>query len=528
MQSFIARHADKINGVLECFDRLIVRGHLPIAGVGYFRTWMYSKQIGLNLRQLPRGWRNFKEAAPALAEQIKRHAQQYAARCGRPYRHLATQEPMEEQARALARRDGVADGLVCVYSRLENCRTFRVRFGEHGPVLGADVRRVLVLYYYVLDRQFGLMHVKIQTWFPFTMQVYVNGHEWLARKLTARGVRYRQVDNAFTWLSDAQAARQAVAGFWRRDWPRLLGRWAQRVNPLLADWLAGQSYYWAIDQAEFSTDVLFANRRTLGELRRRWYEHAALCFGAEKVMTFLGRRYRETFPGEVHTQWHRREPGAAVKHWVKRNAIKMYDKDGTVLRIETVIQQPREFFVHRPRHKQNGRVETGWFPLSKGIAQLYRYAQVGQQANARYLEALAVVDDAGVGQREWDGCCAPVCYQGRRRRGLAPLGRGDQALFAAALRGEHAVRGFRNGELAAHLYGPRPQDAAEQRRRCGRVSRQIGLLRAHGLAAKYPRSRRYRVTRRGQRLMTAALRVRHLLLARESTAAGWAQQRAAS
>jgi hypothetical protein len=520
VKSFLARHAGKINGVLECFDRLILRGHLPLAGLGYLLGWLTAKRIGLNVQRLPAGWWNFKDAAPWFADQLKHHAQAQAAAAARPYRHLPSHEPMEDNARALAAQDGVSDGLVCVYSTLENCHTFRIRYGAGGPELGTDVRRCLVLYYYLLDREFGLLHVKVQTWLPFTVQVYVNGHEWLARKLTAAGVAFGKVDNAFVWLADGARAQQAVAAFWRRDWPALLDRLAERVNPLLADWLAGQRYYWVIDQAEFSTDVLFADRSVLAQLRPQLYEHAALCFGAEQVMTFLGRRYRETFAGEVRTHWHRREPGAAVKHWVKRNALKMYDKDGTVLRIETVINNPREFFVHRVRHKQDGSEEVGWFPMSKGVANLYRYAQVGQQANARYLEALAVVDDLGVGQSQLERCCAPVLYQGRRRRALQPLGRDDQALFAATLRGEHAVRGFRNGELAERLFGPRPSDPVERRRQCGRVSRRISLLRAHGLLAKVPRARRYRVTDSGQRFMSTAIHLRRKLFPKELTVSG--------
>jgi hypothetical protein len=219
----------------------------------------------------------------------------------------------------------------------------------------------------------------------------------------------------------------------------------------------------------------------------------------------------------VQTRWHRREPGAAVKHWIKGNAIKMYDKHGSVLRIETVIRNPREFFVHRVRHKQDGREEVGWFPMNKGVANLYRYAHVGQKANERYLEALAVVADLGVGQSELDRRCAPVYHQGRSRRALQPLGREDQALFRAALRGEHAVRGFRNGELAQYLFGPRPDDPEERRRRCGRVSRRISLLRAHGLIAKFPRARRYRVTERGQRFMATAVHLREQLFPQKLT-----------
>jgi len=519
VKSFVAKHAGKINGVLECFDRVIIRGHLPMAGPGYFSTWLYSKRIALNLKEPRSGWRNFKDVAPDLAESLKRHAQGLAAGAGRPYQHLPTHDQrMEDNARALAEADGIKGGLVCIYSRLETCRTFRVRFGEAGPTVGPDYRVCLVLYYFFMDREFGLIHVKLQTWFPFTVQVYVNGHEWLAQKLRHQGIAFEKVDNAFVKQADAEKAQRYAKQFWRRDWPRLLDRLAERVNPLLDDWLAGQNYYWAIDQAEFSTDVLFSAGQTLKALRPQLYEHAALCFGAEQVMTFLGRKYRETFQGQIKTQWHRREPGAAVKHWVKRNALKMYDKAGLVLRIETVINNPKEFFVHRCREKQDGTQEVGWFPMSKGVANLYRYAEVCRQANARYLEALAVVDDLGVGQSELDRRCAKVRYQGRMRRALQPLGCDDQALFLGVLRGEYTVRGFRNHELAERLFGPRPDDWVERRRQCGRVSRRISLLRAHGLLCKLPRCRRYRVTVRGQRFMSTAIHLREKLFPRALTA----------
>lgn len=508
MNPFVAKHAKSINGVLSCFDRVILRGHLPIAGVQYLFGWLSYKKVCLNLQRPEPGWRTFKETAPWFAEQLKAHARKLAADAGRPYQHLPSHERMEENARELARRDEIAEGLVSVYGTMETCCTFRVRYDEQGPKLGADRRVSLVIYFYFMDREFGLMHVKIQTWLPFTMQVYVNGHEYLARKLTREKMAFDKVDNAFVRLDNAERASECARGFWRRDWPRFLDVLASRVNPLLKSWLDGQSYYWVIDQAEFSTDVLFSDRAALATLRPTLYEHAALCFGAPQVMTFLGKKYRETFQGEVCTRWHRREPGGAVKHWVKGNAIKMYDKGGTVLRIETVINNPKEFVVHRSRRKRDGKEEVGWFAMSKGVANLYRYAQVGEQANQRYLEALSVVNDLGVGQWELETKCAPVFFQGRNRRALQPLGSDDQALFEAALRGEHAVRGFRNGELAERLYGPKAKDPKEQRRRCGRVSRRIALLRAHGLVRKVPRSRRYQVTNRGQRFMSTAIQIR--------------------
>ena len=212
MNSFVAKHRSEINGVLQCFDRIILRGHLPIAGVGYFATWLYSKQIALNMRELSDGWWNFKHAAPWFAETLKAHARALAEKAGRTYRHLSRPEPMEENARQLAQRDGITEGLVCVYGAMETCRTFRVQYGEHGPKVRPDHRVCLVIYFYWMDREFGLMHVKLQTWFPFTVQVYVNGHEWLARKLAARGITFEKHDNAFVELADVEKASECAAG----------------------------------------------------------------------------------------------------------------------------------------------------------------------------------------------------------------------------------------------------------------------------------------------------------------------------
>ena len=288
MNAFVAKHRSKINGVLECFDRVILRGHLPMASCDYFAVWLRSKQIALNLKHREPGWWTFKEAAPCFATQLKTHAQTVAASAGRPYKHLSSHQPMEEQARAVAERDDITDGLVCVYGTMETCQTFRVRFEEKGPNLGPDRRVCLVIYYYYMDRDFGLMHVKLQTWFPFTAKIYVNGHEWLARKLSQRGIDFKKVDNTFIKLADFHRAAACAKQFWRRDWPKFLDCLASRVNPLLKDWLAGQSYYWVIDQAEYSTDVLFADRNALATLRPALYEHAAPLFRSATGDDVLG------------------------------------------------------------------------------------------------------------------------------------------------------------------------------------------------------------------------------------------------
>lgn len=499
MEQFIVKHADKITGVLSCFDRILFKGYLPI---GYAQ----GMESFLNRRGIL--FKDFKVFTQTCSETLKSHALETARKAGRPFIFLKSPVRKEDEAREIARRDGITQGLVCVFSAQESSKSFRLSYGEGRPRLTPCEPRCLCLYFYYLDRDFGLMHVRIPTWFPFTVQVCMNGHEWLARKMDKCGIGYTQVDNAFVRIADPKRAQRLADHFAKVKFPRILEAFARKVNPLLKDMLKGMEHYWVIDQAEYATDVLFKDRAALKGLYGKLLEHATLCFGAEDVLTFLGRKLTGQFKGEVLNDCKKRWQGARVKHRMKGNWIKMYDKHGCVLRIETVINHPREFRVRR-EGKRQGEWVMAWYPMNKGVKNLYRYAEVCLSANRAYLEALAVVDDPATAYRMLNEVCHPAGRNGRRRRGLNPLRQDDLALFAAVLRGEHHIHGFRNRDVAAHLGLPRAKNPRERKRQSARVTRLIQLLHAHHLIAKIPRSRRWRVTVRGTTLMSAALQLYH-------------------
>jgi hypothetical protein len=492
---FVRKHGDKIAGVLSCFDRVIFRGHLPLSYAGGLEGFLYQQGVLL---------KHFRNYAPAAAERIKEHVKGLVASAGAPFRHLPRKEAMEEQARRLARENRIEEGIVCGFSQLETCGTFRCEFSGGRLRLRKDYRRCSVYYIFIMHATFGLIHVKIHGWFPLTMQVYINGHDFLAKELDKRGVAYTLHDNAFTWIADLQTAQACADRLLRRNLPRVLGQLARRFNPLMGKELRGKEYYWVMDQAEYATDVLFKDAASLAGLYPRLVGHAGACFGTEDVFRFLGRKPNANFRGEVHTRVVRRVEGVRVSHHLKSNRLKMYDKAGQVLRIETTINDPREFRVRR----QDRQGRLSWRPLCKGVCWLWRYAQVSQASNARYLAALAVVDDDSQARRLVDRATRPARWRGRHKRPLQPLGAADQALFLAVLRGEHRLQGFRNQDLARRLYAEPTRDPVERRRRSAQVTRQIQLLRAHGLAAKIPRTRRYRVTSAGEKLMSAAVRVK--------------------
>lgn len=504
MKAFIDKYEDRIYGVLSCFDRMLFRGYLPIMSGWQMAQFFNSSKI------------RFRELKPFLvqnAERVKRHAMIIAEQEGRPFQYLQDKIKKEDLAKQIAERDHIQEGLICIFSVLEPCRTFSFRTEKGKPFVASARRQCLFLYFYILHRDFGLMHVKLQTWFPLQIQVYVNGHEWLARKLKQNGVRYTKHENAFLWIEDLEKAQKFSDRFCSLDWPRLLNRYAKKVNPLMADLLKTMPYYWVTAQSEYSTDILFKRAADLSELYPRLLSHSTLCFGAKEVMSFLGRKIRSNFEGEIVSDRSdlafKRIPGARIKHRVKQNWLKMYDKAGSVLRLEMVINEPEGFTVRKPVMRKGKKVMR-WVDMRKGVAYLFRYRDVSLAANSRYLTALAEVDNPTDAIRTLDRITTrqPLAPK-RSAKAFNPLARDEAQIFRALLDGQHMIRGFSNPDIRHKLQdSPHLKDITDPRRQSAKVTRIFNRCHAHGLIAKIPHSRRWRVTRHGRIAMSASIQLR--------------------
>lgn len=505
MKDFLATHGNKIKGVLSCFDRMLFRGYLPVMNGAEMAKLLNSQNIH---------YQTLKGFLLNNAERIKQCAVDMAKRTGRPYQYLWNKIPMEREARRIAETDRITQGLICIFAMLQPCRTFSFKFYRGNAIAKSAKRKCLHVYYYFMDRDLGLIHVRIQTWFPMVMQVYVNGHDWLARKLDRHKIGYCKVDNVFINVDDLHRAQAFADRFASIDWAGRLTRYACLVNPLMSDVVAGQSYYWVAAQSEYATDVIFKRRQTIAKLFPRLLSHGMQCFGAKDVMGFLGRKLVGQFQGEVTTGVcdfaHLRLPGMRIKHRVGQNWIKMYDKAGVVLRIETVINNPEDFRVRRTVRRK-GKPTIQWVPMRKGVAYLFRYRDVSCSANGRYLDALAVVEDPTNKVNELDRVTRRnQDAAGRGARALNPLSRDDAQLFSAVMSGADCVRGFTNRDVRCRLQNTSHMAGLDERRRSAKASRILHRLHVHKLIAKIPRSRRWRTTRLGRRVMATALQVRQL------------------
>jgi hypothetical protein len=508
----VAKHADAVIGTLSGFDRLVFTGTLrQLAYTAGLKLWLWAAKVLL---------KDFAAFAEGMTRMLKQASEAEALRTGRPIHYLSSSATSKEDiARGIARKDGIETGLICILTAVEPCWSFEIRRDRDAKRLFLEPaqRKCLFLYHYMIHPIFGFMHARIQTWAPFRIQICLNGREWLARQMDEAGIGYARKENCFVWLEDPAGAQCLMDRQLRTAWPDLLDGIARRLNPAHDDMFRDfpVRYYWSTHQSEWATDVLFRDRRTLAGLYPRLVHHATMTFRSPDVLRFLGKsvppdgRLPPRLAAEVVGSTKQRPEGVRIKHRLGANSVKMYDKQGSVLRVETTIDDAAAFRVWRtPEDKPDAA--PAWHPLRKGIADLHRRAELSQAANDRYLTAMASVEAATPLGELAARLCRPARRKERRARALNPLGGVDAKLFEAVGRGEFAIAGFRNRDLRLLLFADAAATKAEQRRHARAVSRLLSLLRTHRLIARVHGTHRYHLTRQGRAATTALITVRNV------------------
>ena len=516
MQEFINKYRDRINGVLSGFDRLVFRGSLRRLNYGYW-SQKFGSVVAQGMEQYL--WQNqvlfkdYLDHVKRVSRQVKQESARALEQQGMPEVYLRDPSADKEAiARGIAEEREVKKGLVCALSTVEPSPSFEHR-GTHM------VRRIKpcgVRYHYQIHPEVGWMYARLQTWFPFNIQVGVNGREWLARQMDKEGLRYRQQGNCFVWIEDYPRAQQLLGEQLQTNWADLLGSLAEQLNPLHGKLFEHYpaSYYWTVYQSEWATDIVFREADFLKRLMPLLVRHGLLSYSSADVMRYFGRKVNQSgaipanFSGTLESDLKRRQEGERVKYRMNGNSAKFYDKAysefGSVLRgAETTLNAVADFRVYRP--KEGGPEEDlQWRTMRKGIADLHRRAEVSQKANDRLLAALATVDDSRSVEEVTADIQKHTHWGGRRVRGLRPWA-DDKPLLAAINHGEFLINGFRNRDLQSLLYNAPADSARERRRRSAAISRKLRLLRAHGIIQKVPRTHRYHITDAGRSILIAVL-----------------------
>jgi hypothetical protein len=495
MSLLTERYADKINNVLSCYDSIIIQGTLP--GLCYAKGMTnYLNFNQIRIFDYPR-W------AEPLREQIRENAERLAIENSIHIQFLRSHQIRKEEiVEKVLKQRGDKPGLVHILSAMESCQTYKPWHDKQSgkTYLQPDQGKCLHYYFYFIDEELGLCYLRVPTWCPFRLQFYFNGHNWLATQLKKKGISFTMRDNAFTEIADWEKAQKLADKFDPASLHRRLDRLAATYCPVIEQ--LGTNYHWSLVQTEFATDIVFKCPSDLEAIYQPLIRTAIHAVKPENVATFLGRKLNGNYQDTLDSHFETRIKGTRLRHGMGASAIKVYDKFGLILRIETTTNDV-SFFKHyrEVEHRDKSRT-LKWAPMKKTIYSLAPLQTVMRGANRRYLEFLSALDDTSEGNKRLRKVSETVIEQDRSYKGLNFFAAEDQAVLGVLARGEFSIRGFQNKDLRRFF----PEKSA------GQISRMLKRLRVHGLVKKVGSTYQYYLTKLGRQVILAGLKLKELIL----------------
>jgi len=489
------KYETEIAGLLHCYDRVIIRGYLQPLGYAKGMT-KYLYQEGVRIFDYPK-------FAEPLRHEIRANAETMAQENGLDieFRSGTESKRQEERVQEIIEQRGQEPGLVCILSRMERCQAYKPWHDKqsHYTYVKLTEGKCLHYYFYFIDPELGLCHLRVPTWCPFRLQFYFNGHNALAAKLKQAGIGYEMADNAFLFIEDFEKANE-LAGLDSQWLQAKLDDYARIYCPVVTS--LNLSYRWSISQAEYATDIVFRFQDRLKAIFPPLMETLIQAVKPADIATFLGRKLDPRYQDEMGNRFNKRWLGTRLKHRMGPVSIKLYDKFNVVLRIETTVNDVSFFQQYRRVQHRDGTTSKKFAKMKRTIYSLPPLAETLQAVNLRYLKFISAIDTPQAGQDKLQRLTETVAQKNRRYKGFNLLAEEDASLFRLLLKGEFLIQGFSNRALRQHL-----SDKSS-----AQISRLLKRLRVHGLIRKVQKRHRYYLTQFGQQTAVLALKLREMVI----------------
>lgn len=490
------KYAADLHGVLNCYDRIVIFGNLhPLCYEQGMTRFLYTHGIRIF---------DYKQLVLPLQDVIRTNAEAIAKESGLSIEFIRKSKGFrkEDRVQEIIQCRGDHPGLVHIFSAMESCEAYQP---WHDKRTGKTfVRRTqgkcLHYYFYFIDADLGLCYLRVPTWCPFRLQFYYNGHNWLASQLRRQGLAFEQHDNAFFQIADFEAANRLAAQLSIESLHAKLDGFAQRYCLVAA--LLGVEYHWSIMQAEYATDLVFKDQRTLQAFYPHLLEALIQAVKPADVATFLGRKLHGNYQGEMGNRFNVRWLGHRIKHQMGPVTIKLYDKFNIILRIEVTVNDVSFFQQYRQVHHRDGTATTQWAPMKKTIYSLPALREVLLVANERYLKFISEVETPEVGVDRLHQLAETQVDNDHRYKGFNLFSEEDASLFRLLLSGEFTISGFANKHLAQLL----------PHKNSGQITRLLKRLRVHGIIKKVGRHYKYYLTDFGRQVALMALKLREMVI----------------
>ena len=492
-----AQYEEQIRGTLSCYDRIILRGTIPL--------WCFANSMTSFLHtQKIRIFDYADKLANPLREEIRSNAERLAAENGVEIEFIRKLKAFrkEDRIQAILKQRGNHPGMVHIFSAMESCTSYKPwhdkKTGKNSLV--HDSGKCLHYYFYFVDPLLGLCYLRVPTWCPFQLQFYFNGHNWLAARLAKRGISYTLKDNVFLEIADFTIAQDISDKIRVEDLHQVLDIIAERYCPVIKTY--NLAYRWSIMQAEYASDIVFKKQSELKLLYEPLIRTAIHSVKPENIASFLGDKLHGNYQGEIGNNFNTRIQGTRLKHQMGAASIKMYDKFSLALRIETTVNDVSQFKTYREVDQRDGAKVKKMAAMKKNIYSLFPLIRLLKASNHRYLEFISAFPDPTDGIKRLNHVSKTVTSGERNYKGFNFFAEEDQMLLTIIARGEFNISGFRNRSLQPFFSNKKPNQ----------ISRILKRLRLHGLIKKTGRTYKYYLTSLGKSVITLGLRLKELFI----------------
>lgn len=477
MNSFFDHHRDSIRFHYRCFDRVLLNGLIqpfqqPERVVGFFNVYRNVYPVS---RDVLRG----------IAEQFQQWLKGWTERRDIPV----------VEAPRWGRRDEFVDGyfkrarpdqVVVVLKAREPARIMTA-IGDKGTDrwhLQIGDRWVIQYNVYINDRDWGRMFVRMCPYLPFSARVCLNQHHWLATRMRAEGIAFRQCSNAFVRCSHPTRLQELADSLTPRHLIACGQKWLARLTPFFTAReraQAGCQHRLFFAQVEFCDNLVFDRRAALDKLGERLLDANRMIGQPNKITTIFGRKITRFYRGKLQTEIADMHlPNPVIRSHYRHGFIKQYVRDHLILRTEATTNDVTDYRVN------------------KAVEHLPALRDKLCAINDNYLDVQQDILETFVDRGQLRRLAEPtITPSGKRIPGLKLDHPRQLALMHALVRFAHIAAGrtFSTAEIYPHVL--EALGATAPAYSLASLRYDLSKLRAKGLAVKLPNSRRYQLLPEG-------------------------------
>lgn len=493
MELLTDRYKEKIVGTLSCYDRILIKGALPCA--------CYAEGMAHHMTKKDIMLFDYAKYVEPFREKIRLNAEQLAVTNGLKVEFVRSHTARKEDI-VKKHFDGNKKGLVYILSAMEACSSYIPWHDKltHKTFLKGTQGKCLHYYFYFNDPDIGFGYVRVPTWCPFQLQVYLNGHNILANELSKKKIAFSMADNAFDYIADFKKAQDLSDGLDINKQFKKLEWMSNLYCPVHKEFV--EPYHWSIMQQEYATDIVFKSQEDLKPLYQSLVATAIHTVKPANIATFFSQKFHGNYEGVMGNNYNIRIEGSRIKHSMGPVSVKMYDKFNKILRIETTVNDVSFFKHYRTVEHRDGTTSQQQAPVKKNIFSLSVLAGIMLAANTRYLGFISAIEDHRVGKNKLMKITTSKVEKERTYKGFNFFEKADQDVLVYLTSGEFNISGFRNKNLKKRFKNLSPF----------KISRMLKRLRVIGLIKRIGKSYKYYLSTLGKEAILTALKIKNLVI----------------